>query len=183
MGQIYNHYGPQDGYAVLRSFKTMVFLPGPDQRTTEFAARLAGFNATQHGAIDERSKKKGGRLAGDEAISTYADELRRLDHLKHAIALVGNALPIKFLLAPLIQTCPEELSRAANKGTPYVIDFLTAEAQYKSIDIESSTGVRSNQRQHAELFQPEASPADETEEDRSQRRPGDPTANEESLEV
>jgi hypothetical protein len=51
MGQIYNHYGPHDGYAVLRSFKTMVFLPGLDQRTTESA-----FNAIQHGAIDERGE-------------------------------------------------------------------------------------------------------------------------------
>ena len=55
IGQVYDHYGPLDGYAVLRSVKTMVFLPGLDQRTTEFAARLAGFNATQHRGIDKQS--------------------------------------------------------------------------------------------------------------------------------
>lgn len=49
IGQIYDHYGLHGGDAVLRSFKTMVFLPGLDQRTTEFAARLAAFNAIQHG--------------------------------------------------------------------------------------------------------------------------------------
>jgi hypothetical protein len=64
IGQVYDHYGPQHGDAVLRSFKTMIFLPGLDQRTTEFAARLAAFNAIQDGAIDERKKKsKGERFA------------------------------------------------------------------------------------------------------------------------
>jgi type IV secretory pathway TraG/TraD family ATPase VirD4 len=184
VGQIYDHYGPLVGDAVLRSLKTMVFLPGLDQRTTEFGARLAGFNAIQHGAIDERSKKrKGVRLAGDKHVYLYEQELCQLDRHKRAIAVVGDAPPIKFLLAPLVQAYPEEISGTANKGAPYVIDFQTAEAQYKRVDIEDSTGVRKNPCWHAELFQPPTSPADEIEEERTQRRPRDPTADDQALEV
>jgi type IV secretory pathway TraG/TraD family ATPase VirD4 len=140
IGQIYDYYGPHGGDAVLRSFKTMVFLPGLDKRTIEFAARLAGFNAIQRVALDDRTKKsKEERRAEAKRVYLYEQELRQLDRDKRAIVLVGDAPPIKFLPAPLFQTCQEEFSRAANKGTPYVIDFRTAEAQYKSVDAENRT--------------------------------------------
>lgn len=181
--QIYNNYGPHGGDAVLRSFKTKVFLPGLDRRTTEFAARLAAFNAIQSGAIDEQSKKnKGERLAGAKRSYLYEQELRQLDRHKRAIALVGDAPPIKFRAAPLVQACPEELSRAANKGTPYVIDFQTAEAQYKSVGAEKPAASRRNLGQQAESFQPQT-PADEIEEERTQESPRVPTADGESLGV
>ena len=183
IGQIYYHYGPHDGYAVLRSFKTMVFLPGLDQRTTEFAARLAAFNAIQHGAIDEQGKKsKGKRVAVAKRFYLYDQELRQLDRHKRAIALVGDAPPIKFQPAPLDQARSEELSRAANKGTPYVIDLQTAEAEYKSVGTEKPNASRINPGQHADLFQPQTS-ADEIEEERTRRRPRLPTADGDSLEI
>jgi type IV secretory pathway TraG/TraD family ATPase VirD4 len=184
IGQIYNHYGPHGGDAVLRSFRTMVFLPGLDQRTTGFAARLASFNAIQRAAIDERKKKsKGERLARTKNVAAYAEELRQLDRRKRAIALVGDAPPIKFLPPPLFQPSPEELSRAANKGTPYVIDFQTAEAQYKGVGAEKPTGSTRNLGQHAELFQLQTLPANEIDEDRTQRRRQGRTVDDQSLEV
>jgi hypothetical protein len=185
IGQVYDHYGPHDGDAALRSFKTMVFLPGLDQRTTEFAARLAGFNATQHRGIYERSKKsKGERLARAKRVYLCEQELRQLDRHKRAIAVVGDVPPIKFLLPPLVHACPEEVSRTANKGAPYVIDFQTAEAQYKSVGfVKATSSIRNLGHQHAELFQPQTSPADEIEEGQARRHPGVPTADGDSLEV
>jgi type IV secretory pathway TraG/TraD family ATPase VirD4 len=182
IGQVYNHYGPHGGDAVLRSFKTKVFLPGLDRRTTEFAARLAGFNAIQHTPIDERKKTKDERLAEARRVLVYEEELRQLDRHKRAIALVGDSPPIKFFAPPFVQACAEELARAANKGTPYVIDFQTAEAQYKSIGAEKPADSRSNLDRHSELFQPQTS-ADEIEEERTQRRPRLPTADGDSLEI
>ena len=182
LGQIYNHYGPHGGDAVLRSLKTMVFLPGLDQRTTEFAARLASFNAIQHTPIDERKKTKDERLAEAKRVLVYEEELRQLDRHKRAIALVGDAPPIKFFAPPFVQACPEELARTANKGTPYLIDFQTAEAQYKSVGVEKPTGSGGNRAQHAELFQPQTS-ADEIEEERTRRPPRLPTADGDSLEI
>lgn len=124
----------------------MVFLPGLDARTTEFAARLAAFNAIQHGKFDERRKmSEGERLAVAKRVCLYAEELRQLVGHKRGIALVGDAPAIKCSLPPLVHACPEELSRAANKGTPYVIDFQTAEAQYKIRDYSWSL-VSSSQR-------------------------------------
>jgi type IV secretory pathway TraG/TraD family ATPase VirD4 len=184
IGQIYNHYGPRNGDAALRSFKTLIFLPGLDQRTTEFAARLVALNAVQHAEIDERTKKgKGERLAEAKRVEMYEDVLHELGRHNRAIALVGDAPPIKFRPAPLVQACPEELSSAANKGTPYVIDFKTAEAQYKNVDTKNPTGAISNPGQQVRWFQPHTSPADEIEEDRPQRRPRLPTADGDSLEI
>ncbi len=177
LGQIYNHYGPHNGDHVLRSFKTMIFLPGLDQGTIEFATRLAGFNVIQHGAIDGRKKKsKGERLAEAKRVLVYEEELRQLDRHKRAIAVVGDAPPIKFFAPPFVQACQEDLARAANKGTPYVIDFQTAEAQYKITGAEKPDGSRSNAGQPAEWFQPQTSKLKELEEERTQRRPADPPA-------
>jgi hypothetical protein len=78
-------------------------------------------------------------LARAKHIDVYKEELRQLVRHKRAIALVGYAPPIKFLRAPLFEARPEQLSRAANKGTPYVIDFQTAETQYKSIALSMRT--------------------------------------------
>jgi type IV secretory pathway TraG/TraD family ATPase VirD4 len=184
IAQIYNHYGPHGGDAVLRSFKTKVFLPGLDRKTTEFAASLAGFNTIRHAEIDERTKKrKSERLSEAKRVLVYEEELRQLDRHKRAIAVVGDVPPIKFQAPPLVQACPEELSRAANKGTPYVIGFQTADSQYKSVGAEKTRRSRSNPAQDAELFQPQTSPSDEIEEERTQRRPRVPTPNSEKLEV
>ena len=78
-----------------------------------------------------KKKSKAERLERAERLNIYEKELRQPDRRRSAIALVGNAPPIKFLRSPLVEARPEQLSRAANKGTPYVIDFQTAEAQYK----------------------------------------------------
>lgn len=75
-------------------------------------------------AIDERGKKsKGKGVAAAKRFYLYEQELRQLDRHKRAITLVSDAPPIKFQPAPLVQAWPEELSRATNKGTPYVIDL------------------------------------------------------------
>ena len=185
IGQIYDQYRRHSGDAVLRSFKTMVFLPGLDQRTTEFAARVAGFNAVQHvEKIDRRTQKReGDRLAEAKRVEVYEEVLQELGRRKRAIALVGDAPPIKFSPPPIVQACAEALSHTANKGTPYVIDFQTAEAQYKGVGDERPAGSRINPGEHAALFQPQTSPADETEEKRTQRRRRVPTADDQSLEV
>ena len=184
VGQIYNHYGPHGGAAVLRSFKTKVFLSRLDRKTTEFAASLAGFNAIQHAEIDERTRKrKGERLAEAKRVEMYEEQLHELDRHKRAIALVGDAPPIKFRPAPPVQARPEELSRAANKGTPYVIDFQTAEAQYKGVGAEKPAASRGDLGKRVELFQRQTSAADEIEEERMRRRPRNPTPKSEKLEV
>lgn len=81
-----------------------------------------------------------------------------------------------------VEAHPEQLSRAANKGTPYVIDFQTTEAQYKSVVAEKPTGSTSNPGQHADCFQPQTL-ADEIEEERTQQRPRVPKPNGQKLEV
>jgi hypothetical protein len=183
IGQVYDHYGLYGGDAVLRSFKTKVFLPGLDRRTTEFAARLATLNAIQHAPIDEHKKTKGERLAEAKRVLVYEEELRQLDRHKRAIAVVGDFQPIKCSLPPLVQASPEELSRAANKGTLYVIDFQTAAAQYKGVGTETRAGTGSIPDTYGALFQPQNLRADEIQEERTQPRPQVPTVDGDSIEL
>jgi type IV secretory pathway TraG/TraD family ATPase VirD4 len=105
VGQIYDSYGRDDGYAVLSSINSMVFLSGLDRSTADFGARLAGWNATEHRVIDRKTKRKSRaeRLAEVECVSLYAEEIRQLVRHKRAVALMGSAPPIKFLYPPFFQ--------------------------------------------------------------------------------
>jgi type IV secretory pathway TraG/TraD family ATPase VirD4 len=42
IGQVYHHYGSDGGDAVLGSIGTMIFLPGLDHRTAEYASKRIG---------------------------------------------------------------------------------------------------------------------------------------------
>jgi hypothetical protein len=140
--------------------------------------------AIQPSGIDERKKESNDKgLARAKRIDVSKEELRQLVRHKRAIALVGYAPPIKFLRPPLVEACPEQLSRAANKGTPYVIDFQTAEPPYESAGTKKPRGSRGNPNHPAELSQLQNSLANEVDEDRTHRRSQDPSADDQSLEV
>lgn len=71
LGQVYAQYGLEGGDAVLGSINTMIFLPGLDQRTTEFAARRVGRTTVlQHTTVDAvGTKNDAERLAEGKAGS------------------------------------------------------------------------------------------------------------------
>jgi type IV secretion system protein VirD4 len=139
LGQVYAQYGREGGDAVLGSINTMVFLPGLDQRTTEFAAKRVG-NSTvlQHTTVDAvGTQNDAERLAETKRNLMDPTELRQLVRHKQAIAIIDTAAPIKFSYPPFVQAGPDELSRADDKGTPTVVSFKSAELGNLCRDDES----------------------------------------------
>ena len=129
LGQVYAHYGVEGGDAVLGSINTMVFLPGLDQRTTEFAAKRTGKTTVlQHTTVDAvGTKYDAERLAETKRDLMDPTELRQLVSHKQAVAIIGAAPPIKFSYPPFVQASPDELAHATNKGSPIVASFRNAE--------------------------------------------------------
>ena len=140
LGQVYAQYGLEGGDAVLGSINTMIFLPGLDQRTTEFAARRVGRTTVlQHTTVDAvGTKNDAERLAEAKRDLMDAAEIRQLVRHKQAVAIIDTAPPIKFTYPPFIQATLDELSRASNKGTPTVLSFKNAEIRNRYIDDASA---------------------------------------------
>ena len=80
LGQVYAHYGRDGGDAVLGSINTMIFSPGLDQRTTEFAAtRIGRTTVLQQTTIDAvGTQNDAERLAETRRDLVDAAELRQL---------------------------------------------------------------------------------------------------------
>ena len=129
LGQVYANYGRDGGDAVLGSINTMIFLPGLDQRTTEFATnRIGRTTVLQRTSIDATGiQHDAERLAETKRDLIDAAELRQLVRHKQAVAIIDTAPPIKFTYPPFVQASPHSVSRAEYKGTPYVIDLKMAE--------------------------------------------------------
>jgi type IV secretion system protein VirD4 len=127
LGQVYAHYGTEGGDAVLGSINTMVFLPGLDQRTTEFAARRVGRTTVlQQTTVDAVGKKYDAeRLAETKRDLIDASELRQLVRHKQAVSIIDTVPPIKFSYPPLVQA--ETIADAEFKGRPCIIDLRKAE--------------------------------------------------------
>jgi type IV secretion system protein VirD4 len=140
LGQVYAHYGHDGGDAVLGSINTMVFLPGLDQRTTEFAAKRVGRTTVlQHTTVDATGTQNDAeRLAETKRDLIDAAELRQLVRHKQAVAIIDTAPPIKFSYPPFVQAAREALSHPVHKGTSDVVDFKTAERKKKGLGPESS---------------------------------------------
>src|SRR5262249_48907130 len=129
LGQVYAHYGRDGGDAVLGSINTMVFLPGLDQRTTEFAARRVGRTTVlQHTTVDATGTQNDAeRLAETKRDLIDAAELRQLVRHKQAVAIIDTAAPIKFSYPPLVQAGGDRVANPKFKGRPCIIDLKRAE--------------------------------------------------------
>jgi type IV secretory pathway TraG/TraD family ATPase VirD4 len=98
IAQLYHQYGTDGGDAVLGSVGAMVFLPGVDQRTAEYASKRLGMTtALQSTSADvhdgdrfdsERSSEVGRPLMD-------AAEIRQMTKYKQAIAVISNAPPVR----------------------------------------------------------------------------------------
>ena len=139
LGQVYANHGRDGGDAVLGSINTMIFLPGLDQRTTEFAAnRIGRMTVLQRTSIDATGKQHDAeRLAEAKRDLIDPAELRQLVRHKQAVAIVDTAPPIKFAYPPFVQPPPDQVSHPAYKGSPHVTDLRTAE-QERAHSIEAA---------------------------------------------
>jgi type IV secretory pathway TraG/TraD family ATPase VirD4 len=145
LGQVYAIYGRDGGDAVLGSINTMIFLPGLDQRTTEFAtARISTTTVLQHTMIDGVGKTfDAERMAETKRDLIDPTELRQLIRHKQAVAIIDTAPPIKFSYPPLIQASPDKRSYAGYKGSPQIIDLKTSQRRKASLPAHAPASVES----------------------------------------
>jgi hypothetical protein len=133
--EIHQHYGLDSAHAILHSIKTLVFLPGLDAAGVATAAGFARWHTLTHWAVRRQGKEsKAERFAEADLFSTYEQAVRNLPRHQRAIALVDTGPPIKFMFPPFAWVSPEDRFRPANKGTPYAIDFQTAETQSRALN-------------------------------------------------
>jgi type IV secretion system protein VirD4 len=114
IGQVYNQYGTDGGDAVLGSVGTMVFLPGLDHRTAEYASKRIG-QATvwQSTSVDvkEGTKFDSERTTEVGRALMDASEVRRMVKHRQAVAIIGNAPPVRFAYPPLAKLDDPPLSQ------------------------------------------------------------------------
>jgi MoxR-like ATPase len=126
IGQVYHHYGSDGGDAVLGSVGTMIFLPGLDHRTAEYASKRIG-QATvwQSTSIDV---KHGNRFDSERSTEVGralmdASEVRRMVKHRQAVAIIGNAPPVRLSYPPMAKLkdallSPRERACKENKPSP-----------------------------------------------------------------
>lgn len=121
IGQVYHHYGADGGDAVLGSIGTMVFLPGLDQRTTEYASKRIG-QATvwQASSVDVKEGTKFDSERTTEVGRSLLDaaEVRRMVKHQQAIAIIGNAPPVRFSYPPQARLTNAPLSTREKQLLP-----------------------------------------------------------------
>lgn len=104
IAQLYHQYGAGGGDAVLGSVGAMVFLPGVDQRTAEYASkRLGTTTVLQASSVDihDGSKLDQERLTEVGRALMDASEIRQMTKYKQAVATISNASPVRLTFPKL----------------------------------------------------------------------------------
>src|SRR5262249_25391392 len=98
IGQLYKQHGRDGAQAILGSIGTMVFLPGLDAETAQYAARRIGRTTVlQHRSVDATGTMfdhEGQTETGRDLLD--AAELRQMAEYTQAVAILGPPPPVRF---------------------------------------------------------------------------------------
>ncbi len=122
IGQLYKQHGHDGANAILGSVGTMVFLPGLDSETAQYAAKCIGRTTVlQHTSVDAPGSKFDNERdseAGRDLLD--AAELRQMVEHSQAVAITGTAPPVIFVFPPfskgghIAHPLPREVARAVS---------------------------------------------------------------------
>ena len=98
IGQLYKQFGRDGAQAILGSIGSMVFLPGLDVETAQYAAKRIGRTTVLQEAVTDAT---GGMFDYDRLSDAGRDlrdaaEIRQMARHTQAVAIIGSAPPIKF---------------------------------------------------------------------------------------
>jgi type IV secretory pathway TraG/TraD family ATPase VirD4 len=113
IAQLYHQYGMDGGDAVLGSVGAMVFLPGVDQRTAEYASkRLGTTTVMQASSVDVHDGNKLDQERSTEVGRALMDasEIRQMTKYKQAVAIISNAPPVRLTFPKLAKADHPPLS-------------------------------------------------------------------------
>jgi hypothetical protein len=119
IGQLYKQHGRDGAQAILGSIGTMVFLPGLDAETAQYAAKRIGRTTVlQHSAVDATGDfYDQDRLSETGRDLLDAAELRQMAEHTQAVAIIGSAPPLRFGFphcakgGPLAHPLPREIAQ------------------------------------------------------------------------
>jgi type IV secretory pathway TraG/TraD family ATPase VirD4 len=128
IGQLYKQHGRDGAQAILGSIGSMVFLPGLDSETAQYAARRIGRTTVLQRAsvdatgdlFDNRREYETGRDLLDAA------ELRQMPEHTQAAAIIGAVPPVKFGFPPCAKGGP--LARPLAREIAQPLSLKEAEA-------------------------------------------------------
>jgi hypothetical protein len=134
IGQLYKQHGRDGAQAILGSIGTMVFLPGIDSETAQYAARRIGRTTVlQHTTVDatgvvfdNQRESETGRDLLDAA------ELRQMPEHTQAVAIIGAAPPVKFGFPPCGKT--GELAHPLPREIAQPVSLQEAEAARRGME-------------------------------------------------
>jgi|GEM_PF-596249 len=120
----YNHDGAN---AILGSVGTMIFLPGLDDATTQFASRRIGQTTVwSHTTIDAKGKKNDSERQSETGRALMdPTELRQMVKHSQCVVVIDTAPPIKASYPPFGMQKLRAL--APEYGEPRLVSLLTAE--------------------------------------------------------
>jgi type IV secretion system protein VirD4 len=120
IGQLYKQYGREGAQAIMGSLGGMIFLPGLDAETAEYAAKRIGrTTALQQSVVDTSgmvSAREGMMETGRDLID--AAELRQMPQHTQATAIFGSLPPIKFGFPPFAKIGPQSHAQAQELKIP-----------------------------------------------------------------
>jgi Type IV secretory system Conjugative DNA transfer len=98
IGQLYKQHGRDGAQAILGSIGTMVFLPGLDAETAQYAAKRIGRTTVlQHTVVDATGNMFDHDRLGETGRDLLdAAELRQMAEHTQAVAIIATAPPVKF---------------------------------------------------------------------------------------
>jgi type IV secretory pathway TraG/TraD family ATPase VirD4 len=144
IGQLYKQHGHDGANAILGSVGTMVFLPGLDSETAQYAARRIGRTTVlQHTSVDAPGSKFDNERdseAGRDLLD--AAELRQMVEHSQAVAITGTAPPVMFGFPPfskggrVARPLPREVARA--------VSLKDAESAYAKRQAQEATRKQSH---------------------------------------
>jgi len=145
IGQLYKQHGRDGAQAILGSIGTMIYLPGLDAETAQYAARRIGRTTVlQHTGVDAT-----GDFYDNERLSETgrdlldAAELRQMPEYTQGVAIVGSAPPVKFGFLPCGKTGAFAQPMPRDIAQPLSLkDAETAFTTRRSVEAnEETTGI------------------------------------------
>jgi len=127
LSQGYDQYGEHGFNAILGSITTKTFLPGCDDVTASYAARLVGQTTVWGHSFDDAPGTQYDKRRTTEAARPLIDpaEVRQLLKHKQAITITETMPPVKWTFPPSAKTPPRKLPPLF--GYPRIINLPEAE--------------------------------------------------------
>ena len=131
--QVHDQYGQEGGNAILGSIGTMIFLPGLDDVTTQFASRRIGQTTVwSHTTVDGKGKKLDNERQSETGRALMdPTEVRQMVKHQQCVVVIDTSPPIKSGYPPYAVL--KQRAIADEYGEPKLVSLEDAEAEYQKV--------------------------------------------------